>query len=109
MSKIINFSEPLTADDEIYLSTRPWLKAQAERQGFELQYASDDFLDPETPESPEEPEEPVNYGKMNIKALQAEIERRNEEREDEEDHIVADSNSKGDLMAALALDDESAE
>lgn len=112
MSRIIDFEQPLSADDEIYLSTRPWLVAQAERQGFELVYAGDEILDPESPESPESPEEEeaetVDYNTLSIKDLQAAIASRNEGRDDA-DKIVADSKGKADLVAALELDDETEE
>lgn len=107
MSRIIDFEKPLSADDEIYLSTRPWLVAQAERQGFELVYAGDEILDPESPEEEQEAA-PVDYNALSIKDLQAEIASRNEARDDA-DKIVADSKGKGDLVAALELDDETEE
>lgn len=107
MSRIIDFEQPLSADDEIYLSTRPWLVAQAERQGFELVYSGDEILDPESPEDEQEAET-VDYNTLSIKDLQAAIASRNEGRDDA-DKIVADSKGKADLVAALELDDETEE
>lgn len=42
MSKKIDFSKPLSADDAAYVADRPWLARDAELAGFEVQY-DDDF------------------------------------------------------------------
>jgi hypothetical protein len=43
MARNIDFSKPLTADEAEYVSHRPWLLQDAERQGIEVQYESDNF------------------------------------------------------------------
>jgi len=48
------------------------------------------------------------YERMNVKALQAEIDRRNEDRE-EEDQIEPEGTKKAQLIAALEADDEDAD
>ncbi len=51
-------------------------------------------------------DEPVDYHSWVKADLQAEIAKRNEAREDEDDHIEAESNKNDDLANALVEDDE---
>ena len=55
MSRKIDFSQPLSEEDEAYLADRPWLRIDAEMSGFDLSeetdFAVDDGDDPD--EDPE--------------------------------------------------------
>lgn len=101
MSREIDFSKPLDEDEAQYVAERPWLRREAEFQGLEVRYASDTFEEAE-----DEDEDEVDYSKFTKKELLAEIDRRNEEREDEEDHIVPENDKNDTLVAALEADDE---
>jgi hypothetical protein len=101
MSRNIDLTKPISEDDRQYLEDRPWLLKDAELQGIEIQFEGDAFLDGSEPES-------VDYSELSVADLKAEIERRNAEIEDEDQHISLSGN-KPDLIAALEADDEANE
>lgn len=43
MGRKIDFSQPLTADELAYVNDRPWLRHDAELQGFEVLTEDDEF------------------------------------------------------------------
>ena len=45
MSKKIDFSAPLSDEDEAYLAERPWLRTDAELSGFDLSDETDFSVD----------------------------------------------------------------
>lgn len=55
MSKKIDFSKPLSEDDEAYVAERPWLRTDAELSGFDLSDETDFSVD-EDDEDGEDPE-----------------------------------------------------
>lgn len=44
MGRKIDFSKPLTADEAAYVADRPWLRTDAELQGFEVTLEDDEFI-----------------------------------------------------------------
>lgn len=54
MARKIDFSKPLSAEDQAYVTDRPWLLQDARLRGEDIQFADDDFTvdddntDPET-------------------------------------------------------------
>ncbi len=110
MSRNISFKKPLDGDDAAYVRDRPWLIRDAELQGIKVRFADspEDEAAEDADESEEQEEiEAEDYSDKSwtVDSLNAEIEARNEER-DEDDHIVPDSSKKADLIDALILDDE---
>lgn len=111
MSRDIDFTQPLNEADEAYVAQRPWLLTDAELKGIEVTYERDVFTQEDAEEDDEqdtpEDEQPVDYTKFSKDDLLAEIKRRNDEREDEEDHVVpAAPGNKPELITALQEDDE---
>ena len=47
MARQIDFSKKLTADEEQYVADRPWLRQDAELQGFDLAASADDEFEVE--------------------------------------------------------------
>jgi hypothetical protein len=47
MSKKIDFSQPLSEEDEAYVADRPWLRKDAELSGFDVRGESDFVVDDE--------------------------------------------------------------
>lgn len=102
MSRKIDFTQPLDADDAAFVADRPWLIQDAELAGIEVQYLEEDFEADEE----EEEEETDEYDDLDNAALNKEIARRNEEAGRNEDTtIVPESRRKEDLQAALRADD----
>lgn len=56
MSKQIDFSEPLSEEDEAYVNDRPWLRKDAELSGFDLSNAEDFVVESDDDESGQEPD-----------------------------------------------------
>jgi len=105
MSRNVDLTKPLDEDEAAYLRSRPWLIRDAELQGLEIQWPgsegeSDASEDPEDDEDDE-----IDYNDLTIPKLKAEIDARNEGRE-EDAMIVPESDKKADLVAALEADDE---
>lgn len=94
MSRKIDITAPLSQEETEYVRARPWMIRDAELQGIKIQFF----------EEAEEAEEPEDYSGWVKKDLEAEIERRNAER-DEDDQIVPDTDKNADLIAALIADD----
>lgn len=125
MTRKINLKKVLDGDDAQYVRDRPWLIRDAELEGIKVRFADDldgDFevddededTDPGEQANPEEddeddedePEAEDYSGKeWTVDSLTAEIDSRNEER-DEDDQIVPDTGKKADLIKALLEDDE---
>lgn len=93
----------LSREDVIYVHDRPWLVDEFRLQGFDLPSVED--FDNEEDAATEEDEETVDYNDWTVARLKEEINRRNEDR-DEDDEIVPDGTNKPDLVAALEADDE---
>lgn len=55
MSKKIDFSKPLSEEDEAYVAERPWLRTDAELSGFDLSDETDFSVDSEN-EDGEDPD-----------------------------------------------------
>jgi hypothetical protein len=121
MSRAIDFSEPLSEADAQYVQDRPWMLADAEMRGIEVQYAGDDFIDGSedadaiaaaqaaqaaADASDDDESEPVDYSTWIKKDLIAEIERRNGELDEDDEEIAPESERNEDLIAALVADDE---
>ena len=111
MTRKINLKKPLEGDDAAYVRDRPWIIRDAELEGIKVRFADDldgDFEvdDDEEAEDDEEQEvEDYTGPEWTVKTLTAEIDARNEER-DEDDQIVPDTGKKDDLIQALLDDDE---
>lgn len=56
MSKKIDFSKPLSEDDEAYVADRPWLRKDAELSGFDLTNEEDFVVETGADDSDQEPE-----------------------------------------------------
>ncbi|QNN98584.1 hypothetical protein SEA_AESIR_18 [Microbacterium phage Aesir] len=103
MSRKIDFSKPLSEEDEAYVADRPWLRTDAELSGFDLSEETDFSVDGEdedesgTPEGfenedeesedendedeeseedDEEQEEDLPYSEWEFADLQAELKKR---------------------------------
>lgn len=105
MSRIIDFDNVLDADEEQYVKDRPWMIRDAELAGQTVRFESEGPFDDETEEEGESAEDYSDTKVWVKKTLQAEIDSRNEER-DEDDLIIPDGTTRDDLVEALLLDDE---
>ncbi|QLF84501.1 hypothetical protein SEA_RIE18_19 [Microbacterium phage Rie18] len=102
MSRTIDFSKPLSEEDEAYVADRPWLRTDAELSGFDLSEETDFSVDGEeedegTPDGfededdesedenedegeeeneDEEQEEDLPYSEWEFSDLQAELKKR---------------------------------
>lgn len=56
MSKKIDFSKPLSEEDEAYVAERPWLRVDAELSGFDLSDETDFSVDGGVDEGDEKPD-----------------------------------------------------
>lgn len=56
MSKKIDFSKPLSEEDEAYVAERPWLRVDAELSGFDLSDETDFSVDGNEEEGGENPD-----------------------------------------------------
>ncbi len=56
MSKKIDFSKPLSEEDEAYVAERPWLRVDAELSGFDLSDETDFSVDGDEGEGDEKPD-----------------------------------------------------
>lgn len=56
MSKKIDFSKPLSEEDEAYVAERPWLRIDAELSGFDLSDETDFSVDADEDEGGENPD-----------------------------------------------------
>ena len=123
MSKKIDFSKPLSEEDEAYVAERPWLRVDAELSGFDLSDETDfsveggvdegsenpDGFEPEDADSDESDEENEEgegdedevapYAEWEFPALQAEAKSRN----------LNAKGSKEQLIERLEQDDASAQ
>jgi len=63
------------------------------------------FEDGQKTDSDDEPDGQVAYSKQNVPDLEAEIERRNNDRADDDQIVVGGKGNKADLVAALEADD----
>ena len=123
MSKKIDFSAPLSDEDEAYLAERPWLRTDAELSGFDLSDETDFSVDGGEDEGDENPDgfEPED-------ADSDESDEENEEGEGDEDEVapyaewdyqelkteakrrdLSASGSKEQLIERLEQDDASAQ
>ena len=57
MSKKIDFSAPLSEEDEAYVAERPWLRIDAELSGFDLSDETDLSVDSDESEESENPDD----------------------------------------------------
>lgn len=127
MTKQIDLSKPLEGFDAQYVRDRPWIQRDAELEGIEIVFAddidgdfevedeadddednsgeSDEDTEGDEEDSEDEEVEEIDYEAYKVPELVAEIEARNEDRE-EADQIVPDTSKKSDLIAALIADDE---
>lgn len=110
MSRQIDLSKVLDEDEAQYLRHRPWLIRDAELSGVEIKWPDSEFSeeDAETgaeSDEQESEEEEVDYSDLTVPELKAEIDARNDGREDD-DKIAPASSKKDDLVAALEADDE---
>lgn len=69
MTREIDFSAALSADDEQYIADRPWLLDEAERQGIEIVREGDEFLDGSETEDDESEEIEDLYGPLDYQEL----------------------------------------
>lgn len=120
MSKKIDFSKPLSEEDEAYVAERPWLRVDADLSGFDLSeetdFSVDDGDDPdEDPDGFEDgdssdeddsdegeegdEDEVAPYAEWEFPALQAEAKSRN----------LNAKGSKEQLIERLEQDDASAQ
>ena len=83
MSKKIDFSKPLSEEDEAYVAERPWLRVDAELSGFDLSDETDFSVDGGVDEGSENPDgfEPED-------AASDESDEENEEGEGDEDEVA---------------------
>jgi len=117
MSKQIDFSKPLSAEDAAYVADRPWLAEDARLRGLDI-VVSDDFeveddeedntdgsegsdesdeLDDDEPEDDEDEEElDDDYSEWNVDQLKAELKERG----------LTVSGSKEQLIERLEASDE---
>lgn len=115
MSKNVDFSNTLSEDDAQYLRHRPWLVRDAELSGITIKWpgeADDESSQDEqtvSAEGSDDEEDEVDYHDLSVAALKAEIEARNEDREEDDQIEVSKGAKKDDLIAALEADDESDE
>lgn len=93
MAREIDFSKPLSADDQQYVSERPWLKAEAEQAGFDVN------LDDEFVVDSDEEEGTAPYSEWTVDDLKAELKARD----------LTVSGSKEQLVERLEEDDNSPE
>src|SRR5690349_14579340 len=96
MSRIIDFSKPLSADDAQYVADRPWLARDAELAGFEVQY--DDDFTVETSDN-------ENDAPSGINPEDADLQRRAEEAASEEEDDEEDDEDEGDGLDDLSYDE----
>lgn len=102
MSRSIDLSQPLSAEEMEYVNNRPWLKKEAELQGITITAADDEFVVDETSDAgdggvEDDEEEAESYEDMGVEALREELGRRG----------LVKSGSKEQLIARLEEDDES--
>lgn len=123
MSKKIDFSKPLSEEDEAYVAERPWLRVDADLSGFDLSEETDFSVDGGVDEGSENPDgfEPED-------ADSDESDEENEEGEGDEDEVapyaewdyqelkteakrrdLSASGSKEQLIERLEQDDASAQ
>lgn len=118
MTRKINLKKVLDGDDAQYVRDRPWLIRDAELEGITVRFADsidgdfeveDDEADGHGEADDEDSPEAEDYSgkEWTVDALTAEIDARNDER-DEDDQIVPDTGKKADLIQAL-LDDDAAQ
>lgn len=106
MSRDIDFSKALSPEDAQYVHDRPWLLADQELQGNVVEFEEDTFgLDEDADDAEDDGEEHVDYTALTVSDLKAEIARRNGDKGEDEEEIVAASDRKPDLVAALEADD----
>ncbi|WNT45013.1 hypothetical protein SEA_PHUNAPHOKE_19 [Microbacterium phage PhunaPhoke] len=116
MSRKIDFSKPLSEEDEAYVADRPWLRTDAELSGFDLSEETDFSVDGEeedegqTPdgfeesedeseddenesedeeENDEEQEEDLPYSEWDFADLQAELKERDLSAKGSKEQLVA--------------------
>jgi hypothetical protein len=127
MSKSIDFTKPLSADDAAYVAERPWLLEEAVSAGIvDLDGAHTTDLisdlpssDPAENDDPDEvddeddeDDEDETYSDeklWTVAALKAEIQARNDERDEDEDEnyiVIPKGAKRGDLVDLLIADDE---
>lgn len=102
----IDFTKPLSGDDAQYVIDRPWLATDAELRGLEVKFVDDTFTEDEDEDEGGVPDE-VDYKDLSRKELESEITRRNAERDEDDQIVVAAPANKPELIAALEDDDES--
>lgn len=112
MSKQIDFEQPLSEEDTAYVLQREWMLRDAKLAGHTVilhgEESPEDGDEPESDDQNEEDgEEEIDYNDLKVDELNAEIDARNEEK-DEDEQIVPESSKKADLIAALVADDEAA-
>lgn len=107
--------ENLSEDDFAYFDQRPWLKGEYEMQtgkswddlaaGVDASPADGDDSDDSNSDDDGDEDAPADYSDLDFGALKAEIDRRNDEIEDDEQKI-SKAGSADDLRARLVQDDE---
>jgi hypothetical protein len=95
MAREIDFNQPLTEDEAIYVAQRPWLKRDAELEGIEIRYASEQ-------EEPEDEDKP--YTEWTFAELKDEVALRNASRDDDSKIVPKGRNGVA-YSTALAEDD----
>lgn len=98
MTREIDFTKPLNSDELLYVRDRPWLKQEAELQGYTIQSEDDEFVvedgdaeravdpnlamvqDYQTPEEADGDDEaeelPDDYNEWTVEQLKAELKQR---------------------------------
>lgn len=115
MARQIDFSQPLSEEDAQYVADRPWLRVDAELNGFEVEYENDDHFvvdsdgedsdeadgesGSEDEESGEDDESEPSYDELDYQALKDEAKERG----------LSAAGSKEQLIARLVEDDQSSE
>jgi hypothetical protein len=85
MSKKIDFSAPLSDEDEAYLAERPWLRTDAELSGFDLSDETDFSVDED-----EDDENPDGFDDGGDDGSEGDADDSDEDESDEEDEGEGD-------------------
>lgn len=91
--------ENMSSDDVEYVKQRPWLVREFEMQGYTLEVNGEGSND----------DEDEGYSDWSVKELKAEIDSRNEDRDEDDQIVPEEPGNKAELVAALEADDEASD
>lgn len=92
MTRDIDFTQPLSEDDAQYVSERPWLAQDAQLQGIEVRYESDEAAPAEDDEELDEQEETtdeVDYSGYKVAELRGFLEQRGLDTDGNKTELIA--------------------